>query len=49
MTDVIRPCVLSNGDDGMPCRRHPTVCTVEKVIMAFNARRRPTMCDAQGR
>uniref|UniRef100_A0A3Q7JUH9 Uncharacterized protein n=1 Tax=Solanum lycopersicum TaxID=4081 RepID=A0A3Q7JUH9_SOLLC len=30
MTDVIRSCVLSNGDDGMPCRRHPTVCTVEK-------------------
>ena len=45
---VIRACVQSKIDNGMQCRRHPTVCTILKAMMTFNARRRSTVCYAKG-
>ena len=47
-TPVFCPCVQSKGFDGMPRWHHPIVCAVQWEIMAFNARRHPTVCAAKG-
>uniref|UniRef100_A0A494G8K2 Uncharacterized protein n=1 Tax=Solanum lycopersicum TaxID=4081 RepID=A0A494G8K2_SOLLC len=49
MPDVVRPCLLPNGDDIMP---HPTsfdrVCC-PKAVMTCHARCRSTVCAVQRR
>ena len=42
--DIVRPCLQSKGDDGMPRRRRSTVCAVQRVIIARNTQHRETVC-----
>ena len=46
--DVVRPCVLQKGEDGMP-RQTPFDRVCPKAMMACHARRRSTVCAAQRR
>ena len=49
MSDVVRPCVLSKGGDGMPrLTSFDRVCCL-KAEMSCQARCSLTVCAAQGR
>ena len=47
--DVVRPCVLRQGDDGMPCPTSFYRVYCPKALMECHARRRSTICATQRR
>ena len=47
MHDVVHPCVLSNGDDGMPRRTFLICVSTTRAIIVFHDRRRPAVCVVQ--
>ena len=49
MTDILRPCVHSNGENYISARSRPTVCVVQMEMITFDARRRMTVYDTRGR
>ena len=48
MSDVVRPCVLSKGGDGMPRLTSFDCVCCPKAMISCHARRRLTVCAAQG-
>ena len=47
--DVVRSCVLPKGDDGMPRASSFDCVCCPMAMMAYHARRRPTVSAAQRR
>ncbi|TMW89156.1 hypothetical protein EJD97_017590, partial [Solanum chilense] len=46
--DVLRPCVLAKGNVVMPSLTKSYCVCCPRVMMAYHARHRPTLCAIQG-
>ena len=47
--DIVRPCLPSKGDNGMPLPTLPDRLCCPKVMMACHAQRRSIVCDGMSR